>query len=194
MEFIDKFFFQFSYSLNAINRKKIKSIIDQIRNVKAKKGRIFFIGSGGGAGHANHAVNDFRKLCNIESYSPSDNTSELTARINDEGWRTSYSEYLKVSKFSKKDSLFIFSVGGGSVAKNISMNIVECIRLAHKKKAKIFGVVGSKKGYINKYSDLVINIDVKDKSLITPIVESLQAYIWHLIVSEKTIKENKTKW
>ena len=178
-------------SIDLIAIDNIKKILIKI---KKTKGRIFFVGSGGGAGHASHAVNDFRKLCNIESYSPSDNVSELTARINDDGWSTSYSNWLKVSNLNKKDCLFIFSVGGGDLKKNISMNITESIKIAKKRKAKVIGVVSEIGGYTYKNADACLKINVSNKKLITPLVESYQAIIWHLLVSDRSIISNKPKW
>ena len=154
----------------------------------------FFIGVGGSAGNCSHAVNDFRKLCDIECYSPSDNVSELTARINDEGWETSYSEWLKVSKFNEKDCLFIFSVGGGNLEKKVSMNIVKAIELANKKNSKVFGVVGRDGGFAKKKGDFVVVVPTVDKNLVTPFTEGFQAVIWHCLVSDPVLQIKDTKW
>ena len=152
------------------------------------------MGVGGSAGNSSHAVNDFRKLCNIECYSPTDNVSEVTARTNDEGFKTIFSQYLKISKLTKNDAIFIFSVGGGDLKKNVSINLIEAINFAKKKKAKIFSITARADGYSNKNSNISILINVKNKKFVTPISESMQAYIWHLLVSSKELAENKTKW
>lgn len=190
-----KFVKSVKFSLDNLDIKKIDKIKSLISKVQKNKGRIFFLGVGGSAANASHAVNDFRKICNIECYSPSDNISELTARINDDGWDTSYLEWLKVSKLNAKDLIFIFSVGGGSISKKISMNLIKSINYAKLKNAKICGIIGKKEGYLNKYyseSTLVIKTD--NKKFITPIVESFQSIIWHLLVSDTSISIHKTKW
>ena len=182
------------YSISKLDKKKIDKLINSIKLIKKNNGRIFFIGVGGSAGNASHAVNDFRKLCNIECYAPTDNVSELTARTNDEGFDTIFSGYLKNSKLSKKDAIFIFSVGGGNKRYNVSTNLIEAILIAKKKNAKIFSIVGRKDGYSYKNSDISILINVNDKKLLTPISESMQVVVWHLLVSDKRLQSNKTKW
>ena len=172
----------------------IEKMADSISEIKSSGGRLFFVGSGGGAGHASHAVCDFRKISNLECYTPSDNVSELTARVNDDGWDTSYSNWLKVSKFSSNDGLFIFSVGGGNLEKNISPNLVRCIELARENGSPILGVVGRDGGFTKQSSDLVIVIPTLEETLVTPHTEGWQAVIWHLLVSHPKIKINKTKW
>ena len=157
-------------------------------------GRLFILGVGGSAGNASHAVNDFRKLCNIEAYAPTDNVSELTARTNDEGFDTIFSEYLKVSKINSKDAIMIFSVGGGSLAKNVSLNLISAIKVAKAKQLKIFSLVGKDDGYAANNSNISIVIPVQDKTLITPISEAFQAVIWHCIVSHPSLALNATKW
>ncbi len=180
--------------LELIDKKTILKTIKIIRNCSKKNGRIFFAGSGGGAGHASHATNDFRKICSIESYCITDNVSELTARINDDGWNTSYSNWLKTSNISRKDILFIFSVGGGNEKKKISMNLVECMRLAKKKNAQIISIVGKKNGFASQVSDACIEIPNVNNKYLTPLTEGFQAVIWHLIVSHTSLQKNKTKW
>ncbi len=180
-------------TINSLNYKKINNLIFELKKIK-KKGRIFFLGVGGSAGNSSHAVNDFRKLCNIECYSPTDNVSEVTARTNDEGFKTIFSQYLKISKLTKNDAIFIFSVGGGSLKKKVSINLIEAINFAKKKKAKIFSVTAKSDGYSHRNSNISILINVKNKKFVTPISESVQAYIWHFIVSSKELAENKTKW
>ena len=158
------------------------------------KVEFFFLGVGGSAGNATHAVNDFRKLCNIECYAPTDNVSELTARINDEGWDSSFKNWLITSKLNNKDGIFIFSVGGGNLKKKVSVNLIEAIKLAKKKNSKVLGIVGKKNGYTYKNGHAVINIEVKNQKYTTPISEAMQAVIWHCLVSQPILQKNKTKW
>jgi D-sedoheptulose 7-phosphate isomerase len=194
MNFSNHFMETFAQTCKNIDINKLQDIIGKIIEVKKSNGRIFFIGVGGSAANASHAVNDFRKIAKIECYAPSDNVSELSARTNDEGWETVFSSWLEISKLNKNDMLFIFSVGGGNLEKNISPNIVKSIDFAIKKDAKICGIVGKDGGYTLKNSKNVILIPTLDEGLITPICESMQAVIWHLIVSHPDIKVNQTKW
>ena len=194
MNEINRFIEDSSKILKIIDKKTIFKAIKIIKQCRDRKGRIFFTGSGGGAGHASHATNDFRKICNIESYCITDNVSELTARINDDGWNTSYSNWLKVSNFSNKDMLFIFSVGGGNEKKKVSMNFVETMKLAKIKKAKIVSIVGKENGYASRISDACIKIPNVNEKHITPLTEGFQSVIWHLIVSHSLLQINKTKW
>ena len=194
MNFIKQYLNQSKELIDKIDKKEIYKTINIISNVKKNSGRIFFIGSGGGAGHASHAVNDFRKICNIESYSPSDNVSELTARINDDGWETSYSNWLKVSRISSKDLLFVLSVGGGDEKNNVSVNIVNCIKTAQEVNAYIVGIVGKKNGYTAINSNSCIVIPEVNSNLLTPHTESFQAVIWHLMISHPLLASNMTKW
>jgi D-sedoheptulose 7-phosphate isomerase len=170
---------------------KMTALLLELRN---NQGRLFLVGVGGGAGHASHAVNDFRKIAGIESYSPSDNVSELTARTNDEGWDTTYSAWLKVSRLSANDMLFVFSVGGGDAEKNISANIVNALKLAEETGSKIIGVVGRDGGYTAKAADACLIVPVVNKDYITPHTESFQALIWHLIVSDPRLQQMSNKW
>ena len=179
---------------NKIDFKQIDNLVLDLVKLKKKKGRIFFIGVGGSAGNCSHAVNDFRKLCNIESYAPTDNVSELTARINDEGWNSSFSNWLNVSKLSSRDCVFIMSVGGGNLEKKVSVNIVEAIRYAKIVKSKIYGIVGHDGGFTNKNANICIRIPKVESKLITPYTEAYQAVVWHCIVSHPFLQENKTKW
>ena len=180
--------------LNKIEIDKLEKIISVIANVRKKQGRIFFLGVGGSAANASHAVNDFRKLACIESYAPTDNVSELTARTNDEGWKTVFKEWLKVSKLNKKDLIFIFSVGGGNKQKKVSENLVEAINYAKKIGCNICGIVGKNGGYTNKVTKFCLRIPSENPKLITPHTEGFQALIWHLIISHPKIQINKTKW
>ena len=193
-KFTNTFFDQVNEISKNLDKKKIENLVLKVLKVKRDNGRIFFLGVGGSAGNCSHAVNDFRKLCNIECYSPTDNVSELTARINDDGWHNSYVDWLKVSNLNKKDALFIFSVGGGNKKYNVSVNLIKSIDYSKKIGCKIFGIVGRKDGYLNKKGNCVIVIPTKNKSLITPLSESFQSIIWHYIVSHPLLKQNKTKW
>tara|TARA_Y100000992_G_scaffold258682_1_gene192949 strand:+ start:208 stop:804 length:597 start_codon:yes stop_codon:yes gene_type:complete len=189
---------KFLEETNKISSTLDSNIIDEmakaLNELRQRKGRLFFIGSGGGAGHSSHAVCDFRKLADIECYTPTDNVSELSARVNDDGWDTAYSNWLKVSNFNKKDAIFVFSVGGGSKEKNISVNLVNCISLAREKEAMIMGVVGRDGGYTKESSDLTVVIPTINESLVTPHTEGWQAVIWHLLVSHPLVAVNETKW
>jgi D-sedoheptulose 7-phosphate isomerase len=172
----------------------IEKIADLLAMVKADDGRIFFLGVGGSAGNCSHAVNDFRKIVGIESYAPTDNVSELTARTNDEGWSSIFVEWLKVSKLQPKDMLFIFSVGGGNVEKNISPNLVEAVKLAKSVGAKVTGVVGRDGGYTAQAADACVIVPTVNPETITPHSEAFQAVVWHLLVSHPKLKTNQTKW
>lgn len=177
-----------------IDEAQIERIIDILLETRTAGGRLFFIGVGGGAGNATHAVNDFRKIANIESYSPSDNVSELTARVNDDGWDSAFARWLSGSHLRRGDTLFVLSVGGGNREKNISVNIVQALELALKVGAKVVGVVGRDGGYTAKVADAVVIIPVVSSDTITPHTESFQAVVWHLIVSHPRLKENEMKW
>jgi len=194
MKFTKNYFQNVAKIADTINIKEISNLVFELKKVKKKGGRIFFLGVGGSAGNCSHAVNDFRKLCNIESYTPKDNVSELTARINDEGWASSFVNWLKVSKFKKKDALFILSVGGGNKKKNISTNLVMAIDYAKKINSNIFGIIGKQDGYAKKLSNKVIVIPEVDKKMVTPFSEAFQAVVWHCLVSHPQLQINKTKW
>jgi D-sedoheptulose 7-phosphate isomerase len=180
--------------ISEIDINQINTLTQELKKIRSKKGRLFCIGVGGSAANSSHMVNDFRKLCNIEAYSPTDNISELTARINDDGWDKSISEWLKVSNLSKEDALFILSVGGGNLKHKVSVNLINSIKLAKKKYATTFAVVGKKNGFTFKNADYVISIPEVDKKLITPLSESFQSVVWHSIVSNPILQLNKTKW
>jgi len=172
----------------------IEKIADLLAQVKIDGGRIFFLGVGGSAGNCSHAVNDFRKIVGIESYAPTDNVSELTARTNDEGWASIFVEWLKVSKLTAKDMLFIFSVGGGNLEKNISPNLVEALKLAKTVGAKVVGVVGRDGGYTAQVADACVIVPTVNADNVTPHSEAFQAVVWHLLVSHPKLKANQTKW
>lgn len=174
------------------------SVIDALARGLARQrdagGRLFILGVGGSAGHASHAVNDFRKLCAFEAYAPTDNVSELTARINDEGWDTSFSEWLKISRLSAMDAVLVFSVGGGSKEKNVSMNLVRALEHASERGAKIFGIVGKDGGHTAKVAEACVVIPTVSPDRITPHTEGLAAVVWHLLVSHPDLKRAATKW
>ncbi len=180
--------------IKQIDAAAIEAIADLMANVKANGGRIFFLGVGGSAANCSHAVNDFRKIAEIEAYAPTDNVSELTARTNDEGWSTVFSEWLKTSKINHRDLLFVFSVGGGNLEKNISPNLVEALKLAKSVGAKITGVVGRDGGYTALEADACVIIPTVNPDTITPHSEAFQAVVWHLLVSHPSLKTKPTKW
>jgi len=194
MDFISDYFIKFSKDCLDIPYAKIKNLVEELKILRDNNGRLFILGVGGSAGNASHAVNDFRKLCNIEAYAPTDNVSEITARTNDEGFDTIFSEYLKVSNINSNDAIMIFSVGGGNLEKNVSLNLISAIKVAKEKQLKIFSLVGKDDGYAANNSNISIVIPVKDKALITPMSEAFQAVIWHCIVSHPSLALNATKW
>lgn len=177
-----------------IDRSVIDKIVELLRQTRERRGRLFFLGVGGGAGHASHAVNDFRKIAGIECYSPADNVSELTARINDDGWDSCYANWLQGSRLCSNDAVFVFSVGGGCMRNNISSNIVESLKLAQCVGATILGIVGRDGGYTAEVADACVMIPTLSGDTITALTESFQAVIWHLIVSHPRLKRNEMKW
>jgi len=180
--------------INKIDIDAIENVAKLLAEVKKEQGRIFFLGVGGSAGNCSHAVNDFHKIVEIESYAPTDNVSELTARTNDEGWPTIFEPWLRLSKLNAKDAVFIFSVGGGNLEENISPNLVNALKYAQTVGAKITGVVGKDGGYTAKVADTCVIIPVVNKETITPHSEAFQAVVWHLLVSHPLLKQNQTKW
>jgi D-sedoheptulose 7-phosphate isomerase len=177
-----------------IDPKAVEKMVDIILIIRENKGRLFFLGVGGGAGNASHAVNDFRKIAGIESYSPTDNVSELTARINDDGWESTFSAWLKGSNLNSKDGVFVFSVGGGNQEKNVSVNLVKALEYAKQVHAKVLGVVGRDGGYTGKVADGCVIIPTVNPSTVTPNTESFQSVIWHLIVSHPRLIAAEMKW
>jgi D-sedoheptulose 7-phosphate isomerase len=178
----------------AIDPEIIEKIVDLLVNVKSIGGRLFVLGVGGSAANAGHAVNDFRKLAGIETYAPTDNVAELTARTNDEGWQTVFSGWLKVSKLNSKDCLFILSVGGGNKEKNVSPNLIEAIDLAKEVGARVTGIVGRDGGYTAQNADVCLVVPNVNPETVTPHAESFQTVVWHLMVSHPKLKSNPTKW
>ncbi len=180
--------------IKAVNPETIESIVRLLVDVKLTGGRLFILGVGGSAANASHAVNDFRKLTGIESYTPTDNVAELTARTNDEGWETVFSEWLKVSRLTSDDCLLILSVGGGNRENNVSVNLIRAIDFAKEVGARVMGIVGRDGGYTAQKADVCLIIPTVNASTITPHSESLQTVIWHLLVSHPALKSNPTKW
>ena len=177
----------------AVDSERVDALARGLAKVRARGGRLFVLGVGGGAGHASHAVNDFRKLCDIESYAPTDNVSELTARINDDGWESSFSAWLDVSRLSERDALMVFSVGGGSREQGVSVNLVGALERAHELGCAIYGVVGAPGGTLAELADVAILID-PPPDLRTPLVESFQAVVWHALVSHPDLASRRGHW
>jgi len=178
----------------AIDPETVEKIVDLLSDVKSTGGRLFVLGVGGSAANASHAVNDFRKLAGIETYAPTDNVAELTARTNDEGWHTVFSGWLRVSKLNSKDCLFILSVGGGNKDRNVSPNLIEAIDLAKEVGARVTGIVGRDGGYTAQNADVCLVVPTINPSTVTPHSESFQTVVWHLMVSHPKLKTNPTKW
>ena len=191
---INQFFNQTRKISELINKKDIEKLVFSILEIKKNNGRLFFLGVGGSAANSSHAVNDFRKICDIECYCPTDNVSEFSARVNDDGWDSSFTEWLKVSKLNSRDAIFIFSVGGGNIEKKVNANLVKSIDVSKKVGSKIVGVVGCDGGYTKKNGNTVIVVPTIDESLVTPHTEAFQALVWHCLVSHPALQKNKTKW
>lgn len=177
-----------------LNAAEIEKLAASLAAIKQAHGRVFFLGVGGSAANCSHAVNDFRKLAGIECYAPTDNVAELTARVNDEGWESVFAGWLKVSRLRDHDAVFVFSVGGGDVERNISANLVAAVKYAKSVGAKIFGVVGRDGGYTARNADACVVIPTVNSDTVTPHTEAFQAVIWHLLVSHPLLKANATKW
>lgn len=192
--YIDQYFNEVKSIVDKIDRNQIEKMIDVILKTKNNNGRIFFLGVGGSAGNASHAVNDFRKIAGIECYSPTDNVSELTARVNDDGWDSSFVNWLIGSRLNSKDCLFIFSVGGGNVEKNISVNLVNALKHGKETGASIIGIVGKDGGYTAQVADACVIIPTMCSETITPHAEAFQGTIWHLLVTHPEIKSFEMKW
>lgn len=179
---------------NKLDTAKIDALAYEILKIRENSGRLFIIGVGGSAANASHAVNDFRKLCGIDALAPTDNVAEITARTNDEGFETIFSDYLKVSKNSSKDGILILSVGGGNMEKNVSINLINAIKEARKNKTRVFGIVGKYDGFTAQNADVSIVIPIANKHNITPHSESFQGIIWHCLVSNPKLNIYPTKW
>lgn len=194
MSFSREFLNESADIIRRIDDGAIDRMAAALAEVREGGGRLFIIGVGGSAGHASHAVNDFRKICQFEAYTPTDNVSELTARINDDGWDSSFAEWLKGSRVGKRDALLVFSVGGGNVEKNVSVNLVRAIDEGRSRGARIFGIVGKDGGYTKKIAEECVVIPTASPDRITPHTEGLCAVIWHALVSHPALKVAQTKW
>lgn len=194
MTFTHDFLKKTALVAESIDAAAVERMVEVLVEVRNCGGRIFFVGSGGGAGHASHATCDFRKLGGFQAICPTDNVSELTARINDEGWETSIAESLRVSRIGPNDAVFVFSVGGGSEEKNISRNLVNAVKMAKDAGAKVLGVVGRDGGFTASNSDACLIVPTVDPELVTPLTEAYQAVIWHLLVSHPSLSKNPAKW
>src|SRR5262249_25228822 len=194
MSHVQQFFEEARSICATVSYSTIEALADQLSALRARRGRLFLIGVGGSAGNCSHAVNDFRKLCGIEAYSPTDNVSELTARTNDEGWDTVFAAWLDTSRLDEKDAILVFSVGGGDAERNVSANIVKAIDFAKTRRAKVFGIVGRDSGHTAKYGDVVILIPQVDPNWVTPLSEAFQAVVWHCLVSHPSLQRRPTKW
>jgi D-sedoheptulose 7-phosphate isomerase len=194
MTFTSEFLAESVDVIRRIDISAIENAVAILRQVREEGGRLFLAGSGGGAGHASHATCDFRKICDIESYCISDNTSELTARTNDSGWSSAYADWLVASRLAARDCVLVFSVGGGSEVPPVSTNLVNAVRLAKTIGSKTIGIVGRDGGYVAKVADATVLIPSASPALVTPHVEGLQAVVWHLIVSHPSLAVNATRW
>jgi D-sedoheptulose 7-phosphate isomerase len=180
--------------LNGLSASQIEAVCDELVALRTRGGRLFILGVGGSAANASHAVNDFRKLCAIEAYAPTDNVSELSARTNDDGWPSVFVEWLKISRIGRNDAVLVFSVGGGNLEKNVSPNIVSAVGEAKARGARVFGIVGRDGGYTKQVGDVVVLVPTVTESRVTPHAEALQAVIWHCLVSHPKLQLNPTKW
>jgi D-sedoheptulose 7-phosphate isomerase len=194
MNHIERYLGEAQKIIESINQSALQEIVKSLIELRQQGGRLFFLGVGGGAANASHAVNDFRKICGIEAYTPTDNVSELTARTNDNGWQSVFIDWLRGSKLSSADAVFVLSVGGGNLEKNISVNLIRALDYAKEMRAKIFGVVGRDGGYTAKVSDVCVIVPTVNAETITPHTESFQSVLLHLIVSHPDLKVSEMKW
>ncbi len=193
-DYINTYFKDCVEIINRIDREQITKTSAILKKIQLKQGRLFILGVGGSAGNASHAVNDFRKIAGIESYAPTDNVSELTARVNDDGWETVFMNWLKGSRLNSKDGILVFSVGGGNAEKNVSVNLIRALQYARDVGASIMGIVGRDGGYTAKVADACVIIPPVNNETITPQTEAFQAVIWHLLVSSPDMKKYEMKW
>jgi D-sedoheptulose 7-phosphate isomerase len=192
--FADDYLAETTEIVDALDRDDIESVVSGLAQVREGGGRLFILGVGGSAGHASHAVNDFRKLCSLEAYAPTDNVSELTARVNDEGWDSSFAAWLEGSRIGERDAVLVFSVGGGDRDRNISANLVLALELAQSAGAKVFGIVGRDGGFTRKVADASVVVPPLHPDRTTPHTEGLAAVVWHLIVTHPELARAETKW
>jgi len=189
-----KYFEEVGTVAKSIDIAAVEKVVTELAELRERGGRLFLLGVGGSAANCSHAVNDFRKLCGIEAYTPVDNVSELTARTNDEGWDTVFAAWLRTSKANENDAVFVFSVGGGNVEKSVSANLVYALKEAKSRRLKIMGVVGRDGGYTKQVGDAVVVIPTVDASRVTPHAEAFQAVVWHCLVSHPALQQTATKW
>lgn len=194
MNFVNEFLDLTARVAQSLAVEQIEGVVDCLVQTRERGGRLFLVGSGGGAGHASHAACDFRKLAGIEAYCPTDNASELTARINDEGWENSIADCLRASRLGTEDALLVFSVGGGNVEKNISVNLVNAVKLARERGATVLGVVGRDGGFTAREADACVVVPPLSPALVTPLTEAFQAVVWHLLVSHPKLQTQAAKW
>jgi D-sedoheptulose 7-phosphate isomerase len=194
MSYAQQYLVEAAQILEKLEVTALVRMVEELKQLRKRGGRLFIMGTGGGAGHASHAVNDFRKIAGFEAYTPTDNVSELTARINDDGWETSYVNWLKGSRLNKNDMVFIFSVGGGNREHRISMNLVVCLEYAREVGAAICGVVGRDGGFTAEVANACIIVPTVNPNTVTPHVESFQAVVWHLLVSHPDLQAAEMKW
>ncbi len=194
MSFSQEYLQESTALIKSLDVASIEALATGLAEVRNAGGRLFILGVGGSAGHASHAVNDFRKICQFEAYAPTDNVSELTARINDDGWETSFSEWLKGCRIQSKDAVLVFSVGGGNREKNVSMNLVRALDEARGVDAKVFGIVGRDGGYTKQVACACVVIPTINPDRVTPHTEGFCAVVWHLLVSHPLLKARPTKW
>jgi D-sedoheptulose 7-phosphate isomerase len=194
MTYAETFFQTAGHICGLLDKATIERMADELAALRDRHGRLFLLGVGGSAGNCSHAVNDFRKLCHIETYTPTDNVSELTARTNDEGWDSVFTGWLEISRLSNNDAILIFSVGGGDVSRNVSVNLISAIDYAASKEAKVFAIVGRETGYAAQKAALAVVVPAVDPERITPFSEAFQAVIWHCLVSHPKLQVKATKW
>ena len=194
MDFIRRYFEQVAEIAAKLDLDAIERVVDGLAAARSGGGRLFILGVGGSAANASHAVNDFRKLCDFEAYSPADNVSELTARTNDDGWDSVFAAWLKTSRANEKDAVLVLSVGGGNKEANVSTNLIAALDEAARRRMSVFGIVGRDGGYTGKVANEVILIPVVAPELVTPHSEAYQAVVWHCLVSHPKLKTNRTKW
>jgi D-sedoheptulose 7-phosphate isomerase len=194
MTYTQQYLAEVSEIAERLDQAAIEKIVQELVDLRSRGGRLFLLGVGGSAGNCSHAVNDFRKIVGIEAYSPVDNVSELTARVNDDGWDTVFSNWLKVSRMNNKDMIFIMSVGGGDAERNISPNLVSALKMARESGVKICGIVGRNGGYTAKVADACVIVPTVNPETVTPHSEAFQAVVWHLLVSHPNLRASEMKW
>jgi D-sedoheptulose 7-phosphate isomerase len=194
VDFVTRYLDQVGQVAARLDRGAISRLVDLLADVRQSGGRLFILGVGGSAGNASHAVNDFRKIVGLEAYAPTDNVSELTARINDEGWDTAYANWLRGSRLVARDGVLVFSVGGGDVERNVSVNLVRAIEHAKAVGARVGGIVGRDGGFTAKMADACVIVPTVDPATVTPHSEAFQAVIWHLLVSHPRLQAAPSKW